>query len=331
MGVKFKDIVNPESIKFDDLKGKIVALDAANVIYQFLSSIRQADGTPLMDHNGKVTSHFSGILYRTTSLIEKGIKPFYVFDGKSSVLKKGTQIKRSEFRKESHEKWKIALDEGRIEDARKYAVRSSRMSTEVVEGSKILLELMGIPYIQAKGEGEAQASYMVDKGDAWCVGSQDYDCILFGATRTVKNLTITGGRANLELISLKNVLEKLKINRYQLVDLAILVGTDFNDGINGIGAKKGLNLIKKYGNVYKVLDHLNVELEVDPQRLRDIFLKHEFISDYELKWGNPDRDGVIEFLAGDHDFSEDRVVTAIDKLYKLRKIDNSQSSLEKWF
>jgi len=331
MGVKFKDIVNPESIKFNDLKGKIVALDAANVIYQFLSSIRQADGTPLMDHNGKVTSHFSGILYRTTSLIEKGIKPFYVFDGKSSVLKKGTQIKRSEFRKESHEKWKIALDEGRIEDARKYAVRSSRMSTEVVEGSKILLELMGIPYIQAKGEGEAQASYMVDKGDAWCVGSQDYDCILFGATRTVKNLTITGGRANLELILLKNVLEKLKINRYQLVDLAILVGTDFNDGINGIGAKKGLNLIKKYGNVYKVLDHLNVELEVDPQRLRDIFLKHEFISDYELKWGNPDRDGVIEFLAGDHDFSEDRVVTAIDKLYKLRKIDNSQSSLEKWF
>ena len=331
MGVKFKDIVNPESIKFDDLKGKIVALDAANVIYQFLSSIRQADGTPLMDHNGKVTSHFSGILYRTTSLIEKGIKPFYVFDGKSNVLKKGTQVKRSEFRKESHEKWKIALDEGRIEDARKYAVRSSRMSTEVVEGSKILLELMGIPYIQAKGEGEAQASYMVDKGDAWCVGSQDYDCILFGATRTVKNLTITGGRANLELILLKKVLEKLKINRYQLVDLAILVGTDFNAGINGIGAKKGLNLIKKYGDVYKVLDHLNVELEVDPQLLRDLFLKHEFISDYKLKWGNPDRDGVIEFLAGDHDFSEDRLVTAIDKLDKLRKIDNSQSSLEKWF
>ena len=331
MGVKFKDIVNPESIKFDDLKGKIVALDAANVIYQFLSSIRQADGTPLMDHNGKVTSHFSGILYRTTSLIEKGIKPFYVFDGKSNVLKKGTQVKRSEFRKESHEKWKIALDEGRIEDARKYAVRSSRMSTEVVEGSKILLELMGIPYIQAKGEGEAQASYMVEKGDAWCVGSQDYDCILFGATRTVKNLTITGGRANLELILLKKVLENLNISREQLVDLAILVGTDFNDGINGIGAKKGLNLIKKYGNVFKVLDHLNVELEVDPQLLRDIFLKHEFISDYELKWGNPDRDGVIEFLAGDHDFSEDRVVTAIDKLYKLQKIDNSQSSLEKWF
>jgi flap endonuclease-1 len=331
MGVKFKDIVNPESIKFNDLKGKIVALDAANVIYQFLSSIRQADGTPLMDHNGKVTSHFSGILYRTTSLIEKGIKPFYVFDGKSNILKKGTQVKRSEFRKESHEKWKIALDEGRIEDARKYAVRSSRMSTEVVDGSKILLELMGIPYIQAKGEGEAQASYMVEKGDAWCVGSQDYDCILFGATRTVKNLTITGGRANLELILLKKVLEKLKINRYQLVDLAILVGTDFNAGINGIGAKKGLNLIKKYGDVYKVLDHLNVELEVDPQLLRDLFLKHEFISDYKLKWGNPDRDGVIEFLAGDHDFSEDRVVTAIDKLDKLRKIDNSQSSLEKWF
>ncbi len=202
------------------------------------------------------------------------------------------------------------------------------MSTEVVEGFKILLELMGIPYIQANGEGEAQASYMVEKGDAWCVGSQDYDCILFGATRTVKNLTITGGRANLELILLKKVLENLDINREQLVDLAILVGTDFNEGIKGIGAKKGLNLIKKYGDIFEVLNHLKVNLEVDPKRLRDIFLRHDFISDYDLKWKNPDRDGVIDFLAGDHDFSEDRVRTAVDK---LKKIDDSQSSLEKWF
>ena len=105
MGVKFKDIVNPEPFKFEDLQGKIVALDAANIIYQFLSSIRQADGTPLMDHQGKVTSHFSGILYRTTSLIEKGIKPFYVFDGEASALKKGTQVKRSEIKKESKKKF----------------------------------------------------------------------------------------------------------------------------------------------------------------------------------------------------------------------------------
>lgn len=328
MGVKFKDIINPEPIKFDDLKGKIVVLDAANIIYQFLSSIRQADGTPLMDHRGKVTSHFSGILYRTTSLIERGIKPFYVFDGAASDLKRGTQIKRSEIKKESKIKWEKALEDGNIEDARKYAVRTSRMSPEIVDGSKKLLELMGIPYVQAKGEGEAQASYMVEKGDAWCVGSQDYDCMLFGATRMVKNLTITGGKANLELIQLQRVLEDLNISREQLVDVAILVGTDFNQGIKGIGAKKGINLIKKHVDVFKVLEEIDKEMEVDPKELREIFFEHDFISDYELKWRDPDRKGAIEFLAGEHDFSEDRVVNALNK---LKKLDNSQSSLEKWF
>lgn len=328
MGVKFKDIVNPEHIKFEDLKGKTVALDAANIIYQFLSIIRQANGTPLMDHRGKVTSHFSGILYRTTSLIDKDIKPFYVFDGAPSVLKKSTQMKRSEVKEESRKKWKEALENGNIEEARKYAGRTSRMSMEIIEGSKKLLELMGIPYIQAKGEGEAQASYMVDRGDAWCVGSQDYDCILFGATRMVKNLTITGGKANLELIQLKNVLEEIKLNREQLIDVAILVGTDFNEGIKGIGAKKGINLIKKHGDIFKVLDDMKIELEVNPVDLREIFLKHDFISDYELKWENPDREAIVEFLAGEHDFSEDRLVNALNK---LKKLDNSQSSLEKWF
>ncbi|OPX58473.1 MAG: Flap endonuclease 1 [Methanobacterium sp. PtaB.Bin024] len=328
MGVKFKDIVSPEEISFNDLDGKIVALDAANVIYQFLSSIRQYDGTPLRDENGRVTSHFSGILYRTSSLIEKGIKPIYVFDGQSSALKKETQQRRAEVKKESEKKWKEALEEGRVEDARKYAVRSSRMSPEIVEGSKRLIKLMGIPYIQAKGEGEAQASYMVARGDAWCVASQDYDCMLFGAPRMVKNLTISGSQNNPELIELGKILETLNITREQLVDLAIMVGTDFNQGIKGIGAKKGLKLIKKHGDIFKILEALDIELDVDPNLLRDMFLKHEVESNYQLKWGNTDQQGIVDFLCGEHDFSEDRVLSAVGK---LKKLESTQSSLEQWF
>ncbi len=328
MGVKFRDIVSPDSIKFQDLESKIIALDASNVIYQFLSSIRQPDGTPLMDQNRNITSHFSGILYRTSSLIEKGIKPVYIFDGVSDILKKGTQDKRREVKVESQKKWEEALEEGRIKDARKYAVRSSRMSRSIIEGSKKLLELLGVPYIQAIGEGEAQASYMVEKGDAWCVGSQDYDCLLFGATRMVRNLTITGGKANLELFDLKKVLEKLEINREQLVDIAILVGTDFNRGVKGIGAKTGLKLIKEHENIFNVMEKLDIQLEVEPEVLRSIFLKHDFKSDYQLKWKSPDIDGVVGFLCGEHDFSEPRVLSALDK---FKKIDNNQKSLEDWF
>ncbi len=328
MGVKFRDIVVPESIKFEQLENKIIALDAANIIYQFLSSIRQADGTPLKDQNGNITSHFSGILYRTSSLIDKGIKPIYIFDGTSDILKKGTQDKRREVKEESQKQWDKALEEGRIEDARKYATRSSRMSHEIIEGSKKLLELMGVPYIQAKGEGEAQASYMVEKGDAWAVGSQDYDCILFGAPRMVRNLTITGGKANLEIINLEKVLKDLEITREQLVDIAILVGTDFNMGVKGIGAKTGLKLIKENNNIFDVLKKQNIQLEVEPEILRNIFLNHEVVSDYKLKWNSPDTDGVVAFLCGEHDFSEPRVLSAIDK---FKKIDNKQKSLTDWF
>ena len=168
--------------------------------------------------------------------------------------------------------------------------------SEIIEGSKKLLELMGVPYIQAKGEGEAQASYMVKKGDAWAVGSQDYDCILFGAPRMVRNLTITGGKANLEIINLEKVLNDLGISREQLVDIAILVGTDFNMGVKGIGAKTGLKLIKEHDNIFNVLEKQDIQLEVEPEILRNIFLNHEVVSDYKLKWRSPDMKVWLHFF-----------------------------------
>ncbi|MCK9152433.1 flap endonuclease-1 [Methanobacterium alcaliphilum] len=328
MGVKFKDIVSPKKISFQDLDGRIIAIDAANSIYQFLSSIRQRDGTPLMDESGRVTSHLSGILYRTSAMMEKGIKPIYIFDGKSPDLKGETISKRTEIRQESEKKWKEALGKGDIEEARKYAVRSSRMSSNIVESSKKLLQLMGIPFIQAYGEGESQASYLVENGDAWAVASQDYDCILFGAPRVVRNLTISGNLADPELMELNQVENNLEITRNQLIDIAILVGTDFNQGIRGIGAKKGLKLIKKYGDVYSVLEHVEADLGIDPQLIRNIFLKPEIKKDYNIKWDKPDHDGVIEFLCAQHSFSQERVSSAINK---IKKMDSTQKSLEDWF
>lgn len=331
MGVKFKDIVTPKPINFINLKGKVIAIDAANTIYQFLSGIRQRDGSPLMDDSGRVTSHFSGILYRTTSLIEKGIKPIYIFDGKSPELKGDTVNKRIQLRQESEKKWKKALEKGNFEEARKYAVRSSRMSPDIVEGSKKLLELMGIPYIQSLGEGEAQASYMVHKGDAWAVASQDYDCLLFGAPRVVRNLTLSSKQSNLELMELNKILVELDITREQLIDLALLVGTDFNQGVHGVGAKTGLKLIKKEENIYNVLEKKSIGLEEfgpDPQIVRDIFLNHNVVTDYKIKWEKPNKKRLLDFLSGDYGFSEERVLNAINKI----KIEtNTQRSLEDWF
>ncbi|MDR0912352.1 MAG: flap endonuclease-1 [Methanobrevibacter sp.] len=327
MGVKIKDIISPENISFKDLDGKIIAIDAANTIYQFLSSIRQADGTPLMNKDGNITSHLSGLLYRTSAIVEKGIKPIFIFDGKPTPLKSETINKRNEVKEESEAKWKIAMEQGDTEAARKYATRTSRMSQYIIDSSKKLLDLMGIPHVQAFGEGEAQATYMVQNNDAWAVASQDYDCLLFGSPRIIRNLTLSGNKADLEYYQLSNVLTNLGITREELIDLALLVGTDFNEGVKGIGAKTGLKIIKKQ-KLEEYLKKNDKTLGRNPYELRDLFLNHEINKDYDIKWNKINKDKLTYFMCENNGFSQERVLTAAKKLEKL---NSSQNSLDAWF
>ena len=328
MGVKFKDIVSPEEISLKDLEGRTIAIDAYNTIYQFLSGIRQRDGSPLLDHNGNVTSHLSGILYRTASIVDKGIKPVYVFDGESHEHKAKTLEQRRAIKEEAMEKWREAKAAGNIEEARKFAIRTSRMSPYILESSKELLDYMGIPYVQAIGEGEAQGAYMVEQGDAWAVASQDYDCLLFGAPRIVRNLTLSGGLSNLEYLELEKVLEELELSREQLIDVALMVGTDFNEGIHGIGAKTGLKLIRNNSLEDVLVQKGITDVEVEPDELREIFLKHEVNTDYEIKFKSAKKDKLVEFMCEEHGFSESRVLNVTDK---LKKLSSTQKSLEDWF
>lgn len=327
MGVKLKDIIEPEKIDFKDLEGRSVSIDAFNTLYQFLSTIRQRDGRPLTDENGNITSHLSGILYRNSSMVEKGIKPIYVFDGKSSELKSDTQAKRREVRDQAEKIYKEALAEGDTEKARKFAMRSSKLSSEIIESSKKLLSLMGIPYIEAKGEGEAQAAYLVSNGDAYAVASQDYDCLLFGAKRVVRNLAISSNLGNLEYYELNRVLKELNVTREELIDMGILIGTDFCEGLKGVGAKTALKLAHK-GQLKEKLAELQEQSTHDLDEVRELFLNHEINTDYKIKWEKPKQDKLIEFLCYEHGFSVDRVTKASDK---LKNLNSSQGSLDAWF
>ncbi|MCQ2971880.1 MAG: flap endonuclease-1 [archaeon] len=322
MGVKIKDIIEPERITFKDLEGRTIAIDAFNTLYQFLAIIRQRDGTPLLDREGNVTSHLSGILYRNASIIEKGIKPIYVFDGQAPQEKSETQEARRQVRAEADAKWKEALKVGDEATARKYAMRSTKMSPYIIESAKELLTLMGIPYIEAYGEGEAQATYMVRKGDAWAVGSQDYDCLLFGARRVIRNLT-NSSKKSLEFYDLKKVLNQLNITQEELVDMGLLIGTDFNDGIKGISSKKALKLASK-----GQLEEKIKELPDDVDNLRNIFLNHQVNTDYKIKWNKVDYDKIYEFMCEQHGFSPERLENSIKK---LKTLNTGQKSLEAWF
>lgn len=327
MGVKLKDIIEPESISFKDLEGRTVSIDAFNTLFQFLSTIRQRDGRPLTDENGNITSHLSGILYRNSSMVEKGIKPIYIFDGKAPKLKSETQAKRREVRDEAEKIYKDALAKGDTEKARKYAMRSSKLSPEIIESSKKLLTLMGIPYVDAKGEGEAQAAYLVQNGDAYAVASQDYDCLLFGAKRVVRNLAVNSNLGNLEYYQLDKVLRELDITREELIDMGILIGTDFCAGLKGVGAKTALKLAHK-GQLKEKIAELQKESTHDLDEVREIFLNHNVNTDYKIKWEKPKKDKIIEFLCYEHGFSEDRVSKASDK---LKNLTSSQGSLDAWF
>jgi flap endonuclease-1 len=331
------------TIKLEDLSGKSIAIDAYNALYQFLAIIRQPDGTPLKDSTGRVTSHLSGLLYRTSNLVEIGIKPIYVFDGVPPTLKEVEIKRRKKVKEEALVRYERAITEGKTEEARMYAQATSHLKDYMAEDSKKLLDLMGIPWVQAPSEGEAQAAHVARRGDADYCASQDYDSLLFGAPRLARNITISGRRrlpsknvfieVTPEVVELKDVLSACVISYEQLIDVGILIGTDYNpDGIKGLGPKTALKLIKEYGNIDIALPHLkNAEFPVEHQKIRDIFLNPEVTDNYRIEWKEPDAQGVVDFLCRQRDFSEDRVRKALEKMQKGIDRTKGKTTLEKWF
>jgi len=343
LGVNLRDIVPKTIVRLEDLSGKSMAIDAYNALYQFLAIIRQPDGTPLKDSSGRITSHLSGLLYRTCNLVELGIKPIYVFDGVPPALKEAEIKRRMKVKEEALIKYEQALREGKIEEARMYAQATSTLKDYMAEDSKRLLNLMGIPWVQAPSEGEAQAAYIVKHGDADYCASQDYDSLLFGAPCLVRNVTISGKRKlpgkNVyvevvpEIVELDRVLKEWGITHQQLIDIGILVGTDYNpDGVKGLGPKTALKLIKEYKCLENALPHLkSAEFPVDPLKIRELFLKPNVTANYKIEWREPDVEGVVAFICGERDFSEDRVRKALEKMQKgLAKI-KGKTTLERWF
>lgn len=341
MGVQISAILPKTELELESLTGKKIAIDAFNIIFQFLSIIRQREtGEPLRDSKGRVTSHLSGLFYRNLRLLEAGIRPIYVFDGEPPLLKKDTIKQREERRDDALKKWTEAVKEGRKEDIMVYAQASSKLTDEMIEESKALLESMGIPCVQAKSEGEAQASYMVINGDAYAVGSQDSDSLLFGCPRLIRNLSITGRRklprqerwieVKPELIELNKTLEELGITKEQLIIVGMLVGTDYNKGVEGYGPKKALKLVKEKGNLKNVLKEVEWTSDNNPEEILHFFLNPPLEKNYKIEWKEIDREKIKKIMVDEHEFSEERIENGINKISELKKA-GKQSSLSGWF
>ncbi len=345
MGVNLRELVAPVKVTVDlkSLAGHVIAIDAYNALYQFLAIIRQRDGKPLIDAYGRITSHLNGLFYRTINLMEAGIKPVYIFDGKPPELKAAELAARMKQKEIARIKYEEALARGDLEEARIYAQQTSMLTKPMVEDAKKLLDYMGVPWVQAPSEGEAQAAYMARKGDVWASASQDYDSLLFGTPRLVRNLTITGRRklprknvyveVKPEIIVLDDVLKHYGITREQLVYIGILVGTDYNPGgVKGVGIKRALRLVRELKSLDAILRALgNPKFPADPHDIARIFLEPEVTDDYKLEWREPDADKIKEFLCEEHSFSPKRVENALERAIKAYKRTFGQVSLDAWF
>jgi flap endonuclease-1 len=362
VGIDLGDIVVRRPATMAEYAGKRIAFDAWNVLYQFLSSIRAPDGTPLKDKEGRVTSHLAGTLYRTASLVEAGIKPIFVFDGEPHPLKKETLAGRAARKVEAEaaraaaetqrETARAAGDEAGVEQAeqrmRTKAQQTSRLTVPMVEQATELLTALGIPVLQAPGEGEAQAAWMCQQGLVHAASSQDYDAVLFGTPRLVRHLSVVGRRklpgkqvwveTQPEEITLEGSLQGSGLTREQLMDVALLVGTDFHPGIDGIGPKKALALVKKEGSLEALIERLAAdpasassaaersileqhEALVERETVRRIFLDpaHRAVSPEELEPRMPDAPKVRRMMVETHGFSPDRVDTALERFGAARK------------
>jgi flap endonuclease-1 len=346
MGLNIREIIPRKEIEISSLKGKIVCVDAFNSLYQFLSSVRQPDGTPLMDDEKRITSHLSGIFYRNLTLLEQGIKLVYVFDGDAPTLKAKTHKKRKGVRDLASEKYEVAKQEEDLDKMKSYSSQLLRLDDEMIDESKELLNAMGIDVVQAPSEGEAEAAYLCKtKKEVYASVSQDYDSLLFGAPRLIRNLTLARRRKTFsgyvevkpEEIILEEVLKKLEINLEQLICLGILVGTDYNPkGIPRIGQKKALEIVKNFkkpeeifASVEEKIANLNDEDKFDWREIFDLFINHEVKNaDFDFRKVNEKK--IKEILIERHNFSEERIEKQLERLRKIEE-KKKQTGLGKWF
>lgn len=338
MGIAFKDLIIDKEISIDDLRDKILAVDSYNMLYQFLTTIRARDGTLLMDSNGNITSHLVGLFSRTTKLMQKKLKLVFVFDGKPPKLKEKEREKRHTLKLEAKKEYEKAKAKEDIESMKKYAARTSVLTPDMVKEAKKLIDALGLPIVDAPSEGEAQAAHIVKKEEVFATVSQDYDTLIHGSPKLIRNLSVVGKRKKTNKLAYETVkpeevdlaenLNNLGIDQNQLIVLAMLVGTDYNPGgIKGIGPKNALKLVKKTGSYFdKLFNDVKWKdfFDMDWTEVYYLIKKMPVTDKYKLTWSEINKDKVIKLLVDEHNFSEERVNNSIGKLASEKEKQNQK-------
>lgn len=330
----------PAALKECDIKsyfGRKVAIDASMCLYQFLIAVRQ-DGNVLQNEEGETTSHLMGMFYRTIRMIENGIKPVYVFDGKPPQLKFGELEKRSERRAEAEKKLEAAQEAGEVEEVSKFTKRLVKVTQQHNEECKKLLRLMGVPYVEAPCEAEASCAALVKAGKVYATATEDMDGLTFGTPVLLRHLTASEAKKlAVQEYHINRVLQEMGLTHEQFVDLCILLGSDYCETISGIGPKRAIDLIKQHKTIEDILSHIDTKKYPIPEgwlykEARQLFLNPEVVDPevIDLKWSEPDEEGLVKFMCEEKQFNEERIRNGAKKLMKSRQ-GSTQVRLDDFF
>jgi len=344
MGVAITEVLKGKEFNPKELSNKSVGIDAFNSLYQFLTVLRGPDGSPLVNDQGKITSHLQGLLTRVIQFINYGCTQIYVFDGKPPVLKLEERTRRRNLKETAKKQYEIAKERNDFENMRKYSSRMVTIDQEIIDSSKKLLTLMGVAVVQAPSEGEAQISAMLKSGIIDYAISQDADVLLFGAPHVIRNISVSGKKKIKGKLGTKNVvpylysldltLSSLNISLKQLIAVSMLTGTDYNvGGIKGFGPKKSIEIVKKFGEDFDSLFSFvewDVHFTVSWKEVMDLFLECDVDSNLKIVFPEPNLEGLKEFLLNEYGFNKERVDHHIERLNEALKI-KSQKGLSDFF
>ena len=319
-----KEYIPIEEMNYSDLKGKTLAVDAFNSLYQFLSVIRTPDGN-LLERNGIVVSHLYGILWRYGYLLSTGVKLIFVFDGKPSAMKEDTIEERRRKKEEIAKEIENAESNGDEKEVARLKRFNARVDDSIIESTKELASLLGIDYIDSPEEGEAEAVHLVKTGFADYVITQDYDAIAYDCQNILRNIGVKKNDhyVKINLVNSSHVFKVMGINREQFLYIAFMTGTDYNKGIYKVGIKRALKIAQKSHSEEDVVSNLIEEGYVQ-QEDRDAAINE--LKTIILKFKNPNvcdgnlitrnqfnKEKLVEYLTK-LNFNIDRFMPMIDKI-----------------
>ncbi|MFB6078063.1 MAG: flap endonuclease-1 [Halarchaeum sp.] len=314
-----------EEVAFDDLGGGVVAVDAHNWLYKYLTTtVRFTRDSAYTTSDGTEVPNLIGVAQGLPKFFEHDLTPVFVFDGRVVDLKDDEVESRREEREEREKRLEEARERGDALEVARLDSQTQRLTDVIHETTRELLSLLDVPVVEAPAEGEAQASYMARTDDGVdYAGSDDYDCLLLGAPHTLRQLTSSGAP---ERMDFEATLAKHDVTWAQLVDIGILCGTDFNEGLSGYGPKTALKAIRERGDLWAVLETEDAYID-DADRIRELFLDPEVTDDYDYDTDvDPDLDAARAYLTDEWEIPDDEIARAFERIEE----SVTQTGLDRW-